>query len=79
MSELLIVPAFPCPESDVNYFQAGMTLLDYFAGQALAMIPPDLPRGAIASQAYSVAIVMLLERADAHARATRALEAQHGK
>ena len=33
--------AFPVPETDENYFQTGMTLRDYFAGQALKGIAED--------------------------------------
>ena len=34
-------PAFPIPASESNYYQEGMTLRDWFAGQALAGILSD--------------------------------------
>ncbi len=30
--------AYPCPETEKNYYQSGMSLRDYFAGQALPAI-----------------------------------------
>ena len=56
-------PAFAC--SDVSYYQKGMTLRDYFAGQALA---GRLSNGVfynakeVACVAYIMADAMLAER-----------------
>ena len=55
--------AFPLPQNAIR----GMTLLDYFAGQALAGIlasSKDLPAApAIACKAFELADEMLVERA----------------
>jgi hypothetical protein len=54
--------AFPCSPGDVPFWNEGMTLRDYFAGQALAMSMPDSPQH-LADWAYRVADAMLAERA----------------
>lgn len=70
-------PAFPSPESfnangeRLSYFEYGMTLRDWFAGQALVGITTDIAfrmndlgvLSEIAKDAYSVADAMLAERA----------------
>ncbi len=62
-------PAFPQPIASNDFahstdsVRAGMTLLDYFAGQALAgYLDNDTPPGA-ASLAYQAAEAMMAERA----------------
>lgn len=59
--------AFPSQElreqDDADWIlHPGMTLRDYFAGQALAMSQPDGP-ASLADWAYRVADAMLAERA----------------
>ena len=60
-------PAFPRPASDFpNYAQVGMSLRDWFAGQALlgilsAPVVPDEPRAVLA---YRYADAMLEARKD---------------
>ena len=63
-------PAFPCETSgDPNGFQSGaalwtypgMTLRDWFAGQALATCHPDSPQK-LAWWAYQIADARLAER-----------------
>ena len=55
-------PAFPLnPMTDPYGFGSGMTLRDYFAGQALAMAQPDSPKN-LAEWAYMVADAMLEQR-----------------
>ena len=60
-------PAFPGrqPASPVAFgiegYQPGMSLRDWFAGKALAMVTPDTPDGK-ASEAYAVADAMLRAR-----------------
>lgn len=66
-------PAFPRasgPEPRVNSvtdYCDGMSMRDWFAGQALAGILSDAPRGysgqAVAAEAYAFADAMLAERA----------------
>ncbi len=48
--------------------EPGMTLRDWFAGQALHMIRSDLTYEFIARQAYAMADAMLAERAKAGGR-----------
>lgn len=58
-------PAFPVPNSASTNGQEGMTLRDYFAGQALAGIMQSssiFPADSAASRAYTVADSMLKER-----------------
>lgn len=75
-------PAFPCPETGVEYYDdkmkvagcrvypasVGMSLRDWFAGQALASmtVAPDYSNGpcnqAMADRAYSIADAMLERR-----------------
>jgi hypothetical protein len=59
--------AFPRAEGKVSYGHDGMTLRDYFAGQAIAgMCASDAegtwPSASMALQAYVLADAMLLER-----------------
>ena len=60
-------PAFPCEEikQAIPVWHNGMTLRDYFAGQALAGFCdtdiPFSPRGA-AERCYAIADAMLAER-----------------
>jgi hypothetical protein len=76
-------PAFPLPrmvyENHIDPPQviresAGMTLLDYFAGQALASmtVAPDYSKGpcnaAMAERAYVIAELMLTEKAKREAK-----------
>ena len=65
-------PAFPGRDFETRPFSRGMTLRDYFAGQAVAALVHDevshCPQGrnadgtAIARRAYAVADAMLAER-----------------
>lgn len=67
--------AFPLPETDVSHGQYGMSLRDWFAGQALAgLLPEYLDRNGFghatvgqnsAAHAYRIADAMLAERAKA--------------
>jgi hypothetical protein len=63
MSDIENPPAFP--RLDGGYLnhkmQEGMTLRDYFAGQALAMAQADTPKN-LAEWAYMVADAMLAQR-----------------
>ena len=60
--------AFPTPESEHNYAVEGMSLRDYFAGQALAgmlanrNVGGDVKGEEIAMNAYRAADHMLAER-----------------
>ena len=61
--------AFPCEQSQAQdgtwnqAFDPGMTLRDYFAGQALAEIAESNRPAACAKWAYQIADAMLAERA----------------
>ncbi len=60
-------PAFPGPETDEYHQTAGMTLRDYFAGQALSSFGPNMSNDEImlgnrAYSAYAMADAMLAER-----------------
>jgi hypothetical protein len=57
------VPAFPqgCPCQTVEETQ-GMTLRDYFAGQAIAGMAKEASEDKIAAWAYSLADAMLAEK-----------------
>lgn len=60
-------PAFPRSDSTYAQAQSGMTLRDWFAGQALQAIPSigcgsDLHFNEIAIEAYRLADAMLAER-----------------
>jgi hypothetical protein len=58
------LPAFPSGDKaahPTSTFEAGMTLRDWFAGQALAMSTPDSPKN-LAEWAYAVADAMLAKR-----------------
>jgi len=63
-------PAFPMPSgpeprvNDATHFNEGMTLRDYFAGQALAAMHVQAYGSflSIAKEAYKVADAMLEER-----------------
>ena len=58
-------PAFPCTDAK-GFVSDGMSLRDYFAGQALAGLlafpGKDFPSSVIALGAYDVADAMLAER-----------------
>ena len=58
-------PAFPVQDCAAFQF-SGMTLRDYFAGQALAALPhmgaAELDDDGIAKQAYALADALLIER-----------------
>lgn len=58
--------AFPVAPGDVPYWQPGMTLRDWFAGQALVGVkgwhPADRKGKSVAEVAYSIADRMLEER-----------------
>lgn len=59
------IPAFPQNDAVVNRInnEAGMTLRDYFAGQALAEIATDsLPPQEVAEWAYDLADAMIAQR-----------------
>ena len=68
MSEPYNPPAFPSPETDKTYFEPGMSLRDWFAGQALAGICGDGIPGShhqhanTAREAYEYADAMLRTR-----------------
>jgi hypothetical protein len=53
--------AFPVPKSDASDGECGMSLLDYFAGQALCggVIELNLDDKEIAEKAYRIAKLML--------------------
>lgn len=56
-------PAFPCPGGHIEcYHPTGMTLRDYFAGQALIALLLNHPRIAACEEAYQYADAMLAER-----------------
>ncbi len=62
--------AFPCPADDKSGWHAeyGMTLRDYFAGQALPVVTALLGRDVgtadmLARDAYTIADAMLQQRA----------------
>jgi hypothetical protein len=58
------IPAFACVV-DNSYLQTGMSLLDYFAGQAIVGILPTQGVGVpqkIAQDAYKITEAMLKER-----------------
>ena len=56
-------PAFPMHGTATTKAQEGMTLLDYFAGQALINLMPPLHGWANASiAAYNMAEAMMAER-----------------
>jgi hypothetical protein len=62
-------PAFPiadsyCPNGQVQYGHNGMTLRDYFAGQAIAglAIQTDLSDVALANYAWGLADAMIAAR-----------------
>ena len=57
------IQAFPVPASDYSGMVKGMSLRDYFAGQAMAIVAPSLSVEHAASHCYAVADAMLLERA----------------
>ena len=61
-------PAFPRTDGRHSGEQAGMSIRDYFAGQALAGICADpslaMTKDKIAEWSYSVADAMLLARED---------------
>lgn len=52
----------PTPQAFPNHFGYGMTLLDYYAGQALNGLPRDMSASDQAFRAYEVARAMLKER-----------------
>lgn len=61
--------AFPCPETDRNFYQPGMLLRDYFAASALqGLLAADVGDDkwhtyeAIIKQAWSLADAMLAAR-----------------
>lgn len=60
-------PAFPMPASEHSqgghFEQYGMTLRDWFAGQALAVLACDFCAEEVAFRAYEYADAMLAERA----------------
>lgn len=56
-------PAFPLPETGISHCQPGMTMLDYFAGQALLVVNQSLDKRVTAENAYDLAEYMLAERA----------------
>lgn len=61
-------PAYPLSDIPGNYFAPGMTILDYFAGQALAgMLARDqsmnMPIWIDAEVAYDYAEAMIAEKA----------------
>ena len=62
-------PAFPVPENEYQHYQPGMTMRDWFAGQALAGLHEAYDMNApvefktLAVWAYSQADIMLAERA----------------
>jgi len=60
-------PAYPVDETDAWCGSSGMTLLDHFAGQALAGMlnrgwPNDVDMEEISRRAYKVGRAMLAER-----------------
>ena len=55
-------PAFPVPETDTNYFDGGMTLRQWYAGQALAGIDVNGNRpNDLAKELFRVADAMIAE------------------
>ncbi len=62
--------AFPCPETDHNFYQPGMSLRDYFAAAALTgmMANPNRKNNSSAlatmhaTEAYEIADAMLAAR-----------------
>jgi hypothetical protein len=52
-------PAFPVQD---GFYAAGMSLRDWFAGQALATLQPHWDAKPLAKAAYEVADAMLAER-----------------
>lgn len=68
-------PAFPVPEKPYSQigFETGMTLRDYFAGQALAgiMSDPDTAYAEAVELAYNTADTMLRHRAGEFTRGAR--------
>jgi ribosomal protein L37AE/L43A len=61
--------AFPCPETDTQYGQYGMTLRDYFAAAALqgmlahpCPLPKDTTKERLAVSCYICADAMLAAR-----------------
>lgn len=57
-------PAYPCPEDGVAGREPGMTLLDYFAGQAMRLCDDVSVTDAadFAGRCYSVAAAMIAEK-----------------
>lgn len=55
--------AFPVPGDDDSYGTDGMSLRDYFAGQALvSVVKLDLTPNEVATTCYEIAAAMLEER-----------------
>ncbi len=58
-------PAFPRPASKGEYGEAGMSLRDWFAGQALyALIKAGYTRQLLATTAYEIADALIARRED---------------
>lgn len=66
-------PAFPCPDTERNFFQGGMSLRDYFAAQAMQAYVSHLSRvngevccyyKEVSEESYKIADWMLDKRAE---------------
>ena len=61
------IPAFPRPHSGTTqYAQAGMTLRDYFAANAMQAILPLSNYATVAKNAYAIADAMMEAREQKH-------------